>query len=223
MFIGKVTEIFHSIQGEASYLGAPQIFVRLAGCNISCEYCDTSTEEFFDISVDELIEKVKSFNDKYHSVVFTGGEPLLQKDFLRAACSLLKKEGIKVFLETNGILFEALEEVIEFVDIISMDIKLPSSTKCAEFWSEHVKFLQLANRKEVFVKIVISSSTVVEELKKAIDSVASVSPGIMFVLQPVFEDKSVSTDYLQLMYNIAAEKLNNIRIIPQVHKFMNIR
>ena len=82
----------------------------------------------------------------------TGGEPLLQKDFLKGLLSLFKESRMISYLETNGILYKELQSIIDDIDIIAMDFKLPSSTKCRSFWDEHKRFLEVALRKEVFIK-----------------------------------------------------------------------
>jgi len=97
----RITEIFHSLQGESSRVGLPTVFVRLTGCPLRCTYCDSEYafyggKKFF---IDDIIEKVKSLECEY--VCVTGGEPLAQ----RACHTLLKKLcdlGFKVSLETSG-------------------------------------------------------------------------------------------------------------------------
>ena len=156
---GKIVEIFHSIQGEGLYVGAPQIFVRFYGCNLNCKFCDTKLTRFDKYSDIEAFEALLSFRDKFHSVCFTGGEPLLQKDFLKKVSTLIKQKGLVVYLETNGTLFNELSDIIDYVDIVAMDWKLSSSTGLRDFKEEHTEFLRIALEKDVFVKIVICNST----------------------------------------------------------------
>jgi 7-carboxy-7-deazaguanine synthase len=96
-----VNEIFHSIQGESSHAGRPCIFIRLTYCNLRCTYCDTAYafEEGFSMSIDEILDRVKSFACPLVEV--TGGEPLVQEGvygLLSALCHL----GYEVLLETGG-------------------------------------------------------------------------------------------------------------------------
>ena len=156
---GRIAEVFDSIQGEGLYLGEKQIFVRFYGCNIECKFCDTKLSSFMEYEPEELFRELKLHQDKYHSVSFTGGEPLLQKDFLKELMKLTRKEKHKNYLETNGILHEALKEVIDYVDIVAMDLKLPSSTGLSDFWEEHRLFLKIAAQREVFLKTVVCSRT----------------------------------------------------------------
>ena len=97
----KVNEIFYSIQGESSYSGLPCIFVRLAGCNLRCSYCDTrySYDEGIILSIAEIKDKIISYN--CHLVEITGGEPLIQKETPRLIFDLLEQD-YTVLLETNG-------------------------------------------------------------------------------------------------------------------------
>jgi len=136
----KVSEIFQSIQGEGKYAGVRQVFVRFFECNMHCVWCDTpgsigdTERNFYDYTPDDLWREICRLKQDCHSVSLTGGEPLVQKDFIKALLPRLKEAGMRTYLETNGIFHEALEELIKNVDIISMDLKLPSSTKCQSFW-----------------------------------------------------------------------------------------
>src|SRR5580698_6067259 len=166
----KILEIFHSIQGEGRYAGVPQVFVRFFECNMHCVWCDTPASigdgkrEYKDLSLEDTLKQVNALYSNAHSVSITGGEPLLQKDFLKSFCHALHREGKKIYLDTNGTLPEALAETVKDIDIIAMDIKLPSSTQQKAFWQEHKEFLRIAARKEVFVKTVIALNTKVEEI-----------------------------------------------------------
>jgi 7-carboxy-7-deazaguanine synthase len=125
----KINEIFHSIQGESTFVGARTVFVRTTGCNLRCTYCDTkySYTEGENMSVDEIVEKTKSFEAKY--VCVTGGEPLLQKNsliLLKNLCDL----GFIVSLETSG--SKSCEGVDPRVKIV-LDVKTPDSGAAESF------------------------------------------------------------------------------------------
>ena len=226
----KILEIFHSIQGEGKYAGVPQVFVRLFECNMHCVWCDTPASigdgkrEYQQMDLEQVLAQVNGIYDHAHSVSITGGEPLLQKDFLKSFCHMLHEEGKTVYLDSNGTLPEVLEEIIKDVDIIAMDIKLPSSTKQKAYWAEHKAFLKVAVRREVFVKVVIALETKKEEIIKAAKLVASVDPKILFILQPNFLDmkKGIIEDCVAHQKS-CAKILKDVRILPQVHKFMKIR
>ena len=119
----KINEIFYSIQGESSMSGMPCIFIRLTYCNLRCSYCDTeySFHEGKDMSIDDILKKIKQYNCKLVEV--TGGEPLLQKESIDLMTILLN-DNYKVMLETGGSLpiKNVPKDVIKIVDF-----KCPSS------------------------------------------------------------------------------------------------
>ncbi|MEN6439534.1 MAG: radical SAM protein [Syntrophobacter sp.] len=119
----KINEIFHSIQGESSYAGLPCVFVRLAGCNLRCSYCDTryAYDTGADFDIPRIMEQVRSFGCGLVEV--TGGEPLIQEEAPVLIRSLLD-EGYEVLLETNGSLDIS---VVDNGCVRIVDIKCPSS------------------------------------------------------------------------------------------------
>ncbi len=119
----KITEIFHSLQGEAYTVGLPTVFVRLTGCPLRCQYCDTAYAfhggEWWDVP--SIVARVQSFGTPY--VCVTGGEPLAQKGcagLLQALC----EAGLRVSLETSGAM--SLEPVDARV-VKVVDLKTPGS------------------------------------------------------------------------------------------------
>lgn len=220
----KISEIFYSIQGEGIYLGYPQIFVRFWGCNLAgCRFCDTLGEKFREYSLDELIQAIGSIKKNFHSISITGGEPLLQVEFLEKFFSFYKK-GSKLYLETNGTLPEALERVISYLDIIAMDIKLPSATNLGSHWEEHRRFLLIAWDRQVFVKTVVNKNASLKDLQQAVEIILSVDPTLPLILQPASEE--IDSELLEKLFSFQEEankSLLNVRIIPQVHKFLPIK
>jgi len=176
------------------------------------------------MNLEDILAQVNLVYDNAHSVSITGGEPLLQKEFLIDFCHALHREGKKIYLDTNGTLPDALEEIIKDIDIIAMDIKLPSSTEQKAFWAEHKEFLKIAHRREVFIKTVISLNTKPEEIIKAAKLVAAIDPEILFILQPNYLDMKKGIIEQCVGYQKSCAKiLKDVRILPQVHKFMKIR
>ncbi|HOJ95575.1 MAG TPA: 7-carboxy-7-deazaguanine synthase QueE, partial [Methanospirillum sp.] len=109
----KIAELFTSLQGEGLTSGYPTIFVRLAGCNLSCSYCDTPAgrQEGEEMSVDDVIQRVLA--EKPSCVCITGGEPLLQKKDVAEISSRLINAGKRVIIETNGTIpFDGLPEEV---------------------------------------------------------------------------------------------------------------
>ena len=221
---GRIHEVFDSVQGEGLYVGERQLFVRFFGCNLRCKFCDTRLESFMEYEPHELLQELKLYEDEYHSVSFTGGEPLLQKDFLKEALKLTREEGFRNYLETNGTLPYDLEEVIDYLDIVAMDIKLPSSTGDFSYWRTHRKFLEIASSKEIFVKLVICKSTHVEDIIKAVHLIRWVNSAITVILQPDTHDASFSIDKKIEYYKTLCENhyLSSC-VIPQVHKAIGYR
>ncbi|MFH1776925.1 MAG: 7-carboxy-7-deazaguanine synthase QueE [Candidatus Omnitrophota bacterium] len=223
MLKGKISEIFYSVQGEGKFVGVPQAFVRFYGCNIKCRFCDTVLTNHFELTKEEVVKKVINMQP-FHSVAITGGEPLIQFEFLKRLLLGFKKNGFCCYLETNGLLYNKLADVLPWVDIIAMDIKLPYTAKAGRFWTEHKNFLQIAKKKDVFVKIVIDKNTKKGELIEAVKLVANVDKKMTVILQP--ESRSFSRELFRSVYRfqkILLEYLKDVRVIPQMHKLVSIR
>ena len=224
MIKARISEVFDSVQGEGLYLGEKQIFVRFFNCNLNCSYCDTKLDRFMEYEPRELFEEIKLYRNKYHSVSFTGGEPLLYKDFLKEILKLTSKHGHKHYLETNGTLFNELEELIEHIDIVAMDLKFPSSSGMGELWHAHRKFLKIASRKEVFLKTIICQSTQEEDLREALKLIKEVNPSSVLVLQPNSNENRVAlAEKLSRFKEIATKHSVTTCVIPQIHKIMGLR
>ena len=235
----NIIEIFSSIQGEGKYVGYRQVFVRFEDCNLQCQYCDTENvpgghpfcqleaaagaREFLPVknplSVEDAAGKILPMLRAvpHQAVSFTGGEPLLQSDFIAALAPLLP---VKIFLETNGTLTERLRDIIDFVDIISMDIKLPGITGEA-LWKEHKAFMEIARQKELYLKLVVSAETTDDELQQAFGLIAAVDPSLPLIIQPVTPFggcQAASPGRILRCQEMALEKLQDVRVIPQTHK-----
>ncbi|MBU1043451.1 MAG: 7-carboxy-7-deazaguanine synthase QueE [Candidatus Omnitrophica bacterium] len=226
MLTAKISEIFYSIQGEGIYLGTGHLFIRFFGCNIKCAYCDTDKNKFKQYSVKELtvaVDKlVKKHKVKYISL--TGGEPLLQTEFVEMFLKKLKLDKLKIYLETNGLLCSDFLRIKKYIDIVAMDFKIPSATGLAAFWAEHQRFLKAAKNKKVFVKAVVGLKTKAAEIKKAAKIIAAVDKDIVLVLQPVAKQLSAKLIKKTMLWQAAAQQdLTDVRIIPQVHKLIGVR
>lgn len=213
------------MQGEGLYLGEPQIFVRFFGCNLSCKYCDTKVSRFTEYEPQELLDEILLYpSDAFHSISFTGGEPLLQKDFLKETLRSTHRHGYKNYLETNGTLPGELAEVIDDVDIVSMDIKLSGSVGRGHYLALHKKFLKIACSKEVFIKIVICDSTTESELREALEVVRGINRGVTIILQPnSFEDSAGLWMKIEGFREISASYGLTTCVIPQIQKVVGIK
>ncbi len=97
----QLAEIFYSVQGEGTWTGTPAVFVRLAGCNLSCSFCDTDYSLKFFASVREVVARVRAEGGACPMVILTGGEPLAQRE-TRALIEALRADGRRVHIESNG-------------------------------------------------------------------------------------------------------------------------
>ena len=202
----KVNEIFYSIQGESSYAGERCVFVRLTGCNLRCTYCDTEYA-FYDgeeFSIDEIIEKVNSYNCKL--VEITGGEPLMQNE-VHQLMSKLCDAGYKVLLETSGSL------TIENVDgrvVNILDFKTPSSGMEKKNYFKNVEYL----KPEDEVKFVIGSRTDYDWSKKIIKKY-QLDKKVKILFSSVFG----IIEHKNLVEWILKDNLN-VRYQLQLHKYI---
>lgn len=243
---GNVCEVYSGIQGEGLLVGERQIFVRLAGCNLSCSYCDTphariasnlccveqtaGLRNLVTVSNPIAAKDVATFvmqlgtsRALHHSVVLTGGEPLVQAEFASSIARALKHSGVRVFLETNGSLPDSLPKILPFLDYISMDIKLTSATAGPRILDVHMAFLRQAISVDTYVKMVVTRSTSTDEIAEAAKMVEAIDPAIPVVLQPVtdpYRDLSPSAGQMLKWQELCKLYLQNVRVIPQCHKAM---
>lgn len=173
----KVNEIFKSIQGESTYAGLPCTFVRLAGCNLRCTYCDTNYAYYHgkELSDEEIISKIKEYG--VNCIEFTGGEPLLQEETPPLLKTLLDK-GYNVLIETNGsICIGCLDKRLTII----MDIKTPKSgmsermnLKNLELLksNDEVKFVLLSESDFIWAKDMISKYNLLNKTKNILMSPA---------------------------------------------------
>jgi 7-cyano-7-deazaguanosine (preQ0) biosynthesis protein QueE len=230
MIKAKIVEVFRSIQGEGKYAGVPQVFIRFAGCNLNCRWCDSTHSRDMNapgvqsLTAEELWHAIEDMWMGCHSVVLTGGEPLLQTEFLKEFLPILSVHKVKVFLETNGTLYDELRKIIDDIDIVSMDVKLPSSTGMGSLWDEHVKFLRTAWGKDIFIKVVVSNTTDMEDMIKTVEMISKGDPSMPLFIQPnAYEiDKGVMAKCIEFQ-NYCLNYLSDVRIVPQLHKFMKIQ
>lgn len=288
MEYANIHSLFSSIQGEGLFVGYPQIFIRFSGCNLRCRYCDTpealrpqpsarieqtpfsgqfkSVRNPVDIDylTTQIRRLVKHF-PYFHSVSVTGGEPLLQSEFLAkwlpriksilhppsaVAGRLLRrtgsrsfslrpawrdyggvgttkdeKKGLCVFLETNGTLPHELSKVIKWIDIVSMDIKTSATTGVSIDWGNPRQFLELTVRKKVYAKVLIGQRIDPKELRRIRQMICSANKPIPVVLQPIStrrkqKNTTASMQTLTQAYEIMKQGLEDVRIIPQMHKMI---
>ncbi len=226
-----ISEIFSSLQGEGTHLGERHIFVRFERCNIHCDYCDELGKPGADLSVSQIIETIKNLEREegpHAFVSLTGGEPLFYHPFLKALCPELKKNGFKLYLETNGILWKPFRELAKWFDVVAMDMKPASVTKEQNYFEEHKRFLEETSHIETFVKMVISKEIDILEFKNLCEIIQNVRSKTPLILQPISELASEGHDDSELMrllgelQKIASHILSDVRIVPRLHKVLRI-
>ncbi len=239
-----IIEIFSSLQGEGPRIGERHLFVRFQGCSLTCKFCDTpasfvqnprcrverapfsKTFEYYEnpIEFSHLNEILTTFNDD-KVLAITGGEPLEQAAFLREWLPTVPKQ-FRCLLETAGVHVAELESILPWIDIVSMDIKLPSVTGMQALWAEHRSFLAAVQEKEVYIKTVVSAETDDSDLAEAVTLVRSLDPNIPFILQPATSFASFraapSLEQLNQWQSFCARDLKDVRVVPQLHKSMRI-
>ena len=218
--MAKIKEIFTSIQGEGPFVGYKQVFVRFCKCNLNCSYCDTdfSYNLATEYSAKELANIINTHTD-CHSVSLTGGEPLTEYSFLE---ELLPLVDLPVYLETNTTLYKNLDSIIKFVDFVSADIKLPSTTKLSPMWDCHDKFFKIASQKVLFTKVVFDKNITEDEIK--LTSELAKKYNIELILQPKMNANNISvpSEFIIDTLNEFLKYHSKCRVIPQTHKFLNV-
>ncbi|MCX7990725.1 MAG: 7-carboxy-7-deazaguanine synthase QueE [Proteobacteria bacterium] len=243
MASADLCEVFTSIQGEGLFAGKKQVFTRFSGCNLSCNYCDTIYAK--DYKGDALFEsepfsgffikernptppfRLKEYIDLYYrldpsidSISLTGGEPLLYSEFITFFLGNYK--GNKNFhLETNGTMPEKLKEVIELIDFISMDIKV-NFLDSDNFFRIQREFLELSASKPLQIKIVVSGDLDLKNFDRALSLIFDVNKTIPLILQPSSKE-NFDIKFLSNLYKIAKNRITDVRILPQIHKFWGIK
>ena len=248
----NLVEVFSSVQGEGPHVGETTLFVRFGGCDLRCRWCDSpqtwrparrcrlevarGTGRFREVDnplglagLLEACDRLELAAHRFASL--TGGEPLLQPGGAGALARALRARGPRVLLETHGLATQALETLVEAVDVVSMDWKLASDVRRAgargceadDFHEEHARFLRVARRApEVVVKVVVTPATRGEELDALARAVAAVDPAIPLVVQPVTPCGAVKASPAaeQLLAWVArlSRTLVQVRLIPQTHK-----
>ena len=198
----KVSEIFTSFQGEGPYVGTPATFLRLYGCNLNCEWCDTDISTYEMLSVDDVAEILitqMEFNN-IETLIITGGEPTLQMEEVKRLIGELPDD-IKIQMETNGSLFEYIPEV-EFV--IS-----PKEDK-EKVFENYYKY------DNVFFKFVITSQ---EDIDEVISLKEKYGYDKTIWLQGEFSQDGEMADLIRENF----PRLENVKLSVQTHKYLNQR
>jgi len=242
---GYLQEVFVSFQGEGTRVGQRQVFVRTAGCSLRCRYCDTPqalvrtdtvTVHGADaaggrrelpnpVSVAQAAGFVEELaTDVGTWVVFTGGEPLEQPDYLEALAQALYPRPI--YLETAGVHAEAMRQLKPHVQCVALDVKLDSVAGEGDRRAEHREFLEACRGVERMVKAVVGATADLDELEDLARLVAEEDRALPFLLQPETPRDAgfpaLPAAFLEEAWRRLDAHLDDVRVIPQTHRFLRI-
>ncbi|MBI3995997.1 MAG: radical SAM protein [Nitrospirae bacterium] len=202
----KINEIYKSIQGESTFAGRPCVFIRTTGCNLRCEWCDTTHafEEGREMTIETILAQVESHSCRL--VELTGGEPLLQKEAPRLVTRLLDG-GHTVLIETSGSLD------IRRMDpraVVIMDIKCPGSGMSGAMRWDNLAALKPSDQ----VKFVIRDRADYDWAVEILDRYPSLTRGVV-LFSPVFGalDPRLLADWI-------LEDGRPVHLQLQIHKYI---
>lgn len=214
-----VDEIFASIQGESTDSGRPCIFIRFFGCDVGCSFCDQPQHSYKKMRIDNILKEVRAF-PSIRYVCITGGEPLNQWNLVYPLVLELCQYGYEVSIETSGckkIEQDLYNRSFKYV----MDIKCPSSGVAHKNIFENLMVLQQKDE----VKFVIGDRKDYEYMKKVLMKYPT--PAKILVSPVILKDKNTGTYKIsvgnELVDWLIRDRITNIRVQIQIHKFLNVK
>ena len=231
----RLFEIFTSVEGEGILYGTKTLFVRLAGCPFTCFYCDTKESLPLDSGTEYTIEDANQLIDsnlknQTYKVNFTGGDPLIQHEAVALLAKHIQDKKIPTYLESSCFDIDRFNHVLPFFDIVKIEFKTKDSdfvdSKHYEKLINHaMKCLEssVKAKKITYIKIVVSSKTQLnefEELTNQIFDVISKDDIDGFVIQPTYGVSEPTLDLLLSLYDIVYPHYIDVKVVPQLHKFI---
>lgn len=205
----KVTEIFPTFQGEGPFVGHPAVFLRLSGCNLACNFCDTEFDEFEEMQTEKIVEKIESLAKNQDDqrtknlVVITGGEPMRQP--ISPLCQELIKRNFQVQIETNGTIFQELPKEVTII----------CSPKITNGKYHQIR-PDLLKRIDALKFIISANKTEYSQIKNV-----GQTPSTPIYLQPMDEyNKEKNQSNIALTLNLAQKHGHIISL--QTHKILKI-
>jgi len=231
----RLFEIFTSVEGEGILYGTKTLFVRLAGCPFTCFYCDTKESLPLDSGIEYSIEDANKLIDsnlknQTYKVNFTGGDPLIQHEAVALLAKHIQDKKIPTYLESSCFDIDRFNHVLPFIDIVKIEFKTKDSdfvdSKHYEKLIGHtMKCLQssVKSKKTTYIKVVVSSKTHpndFENLVKKIFEIVSKDNIDGFIIQPTYGISEPSLDLLLELYDIVYPHYIDVKVVPQLHKFI---
>jgi organic radical activating enzyme len=242
-----LAEVFSAIQGEGVLVGIRQIFIRFLECHIACNYCDTPDQNparvvpqieqtaglrdweavVNPVPLERILGAIRRLNKDaglHRWVSLTGGEPLWYWPMIEALAGPLKADGLRLYLETNGLLAEELRRVVDRIDMVAMDIKLHPTRHGFLDRDATLAFFEVARRRDLLIKVVIPSRLQLDNFLDVVETIAPLAGGAPLVLQPV-SPYGVVTEAPSAAQMLAIQGMVNplypgSRVVPQVHKLI---
>jgi organic radical activating enzyme len=243
-----VLEVFASIQGEGRYAGEPQVFLRLAGCPLRCRWCDTPAswtlggqraQEGWCTPFQAATRIAEVEGEHQRTVSVTGGEPLMWPEFIGELRTFM---GVRrIHLETAGAHPAALASVLDAVDHVSLDLKLPADlgapvplglpgreadpVTASDVAAARVSCLRLVRGRDACGKLIVSGDREPRDYVPILDDVASHAPELMLFLQPVTPIAGVPAPdrrQLEALVELALERSLEVRVVPQIHRMLRL-
>jgi 7-carboxy-7-deazaguanine synthase len=210
----KVVEIFESINGEGMKAGALAVFVRLAGCNLNCSYCDTmwancSDTEYTIMTETEIYDKVKSYN--VQNITLTGGEPFYRENVDVLLKEFTKNDDLNVEIETNGSMDISPYKNISHKISFTLDYKCLGSGMNSKMYMDN--FLNLS--KNDTVKFVVSDKKDLDDAVKVIKEY-NLTDSCNVLFSPVFG----KIEPVEIVEYMMANNLNKVKLQLQLHKII---
>ncbi|MAE77034.1 MAG: hypothetical protein CMJ85_09220 [Planctomycetes bacterium] len=241
-------EVFPSFQGEGPRAGEAMLFVRVAGCPLRCNYCDTSysyhagesfrlhdwhgdvTSELGNpVAAAELLEQVPAeLVSGVGWLALTGGEPLLYGEFVRALFERARARGLSTLLESAALDAEALRTVLPMTDHAALDFKLPSALSGEDHRDAHVACIEaaVASDTETAVKIVLTAAVEDHEWREALRLLSGFRDVMTLVVQPVTpalrERRSAPPAAIVARAREAIAASFRVLVLPQTHKQVGV-
>lgn len=231
----RLFEIFTSIEGEGILFGTKTLFVRLAGCPFTCFYCDTKESlplnSGIEYSIKDANQLIDSNLEKHtYKVNFTGGDPLMQHEAVAQLAKHIQEKKIPTYLESSCFDIDRFNHVLPFIDIAKIEFKTIDSdfvdSKHYEKLINHtLQCLQSSvnSKKTTYIKIVISSKTTpndFQQLSNQIFDKISKDDIDGFIIQPTYGISEPPLDLLLELYDIVYPNYHDVKVVPQLHKFI---